>query len=73
VQLSDLQGIYDNNIHAGIEKIYTHADHSRTRLKNAGNDEFIVKMVNTAGHAAPQAGTCIDVGWSADDCRALDA
>lgn len=66
-------GEYDNHMPARIEEIIYHGDHLRARLKLADNDEFIVKVVNTTGHAAPQAGTCIDVGWSADDCRALDA
>lgn len=73
VQIGARPGEYDNHMPARIEEIIYHGDHLRARLKLAGNDEFIVKMVNTAGHAAPQAGTCIDVGWSADDCRALDA
>ncbi|WP_419710567.1 ABC transporter ATP-binding protein [Pseudomonas sp. NFX224] len=73
VQIGARAGEYDNHMPARIEEIIYHGDHLRARLKLAGNDEFIVKMVNTAGHPTPRAGTCIDVGWSADDCRALDA
>ena len=38
----------------------------------AGNDEFIVKVPNTADQLGLQIGTETFVGWKTDDCRALD-
>ncbi|NWA28158.1 ABC transporter ATP-binding protein [Pseudomonas gingeri] len=73
VKISPQPGEFDNQMPASIEEIIYHGDHLRARLKLADNDAFIVKMVNAAGHPTPVAGARINVGWSADDCRALDA
>jgi putative spermidine/putrescine transport system ATP-binding protein len=39
----------------------------------AGNPDFIIKVPNAHGHAVLAEGAMIKVGWSAEDCRALDA
>jgi putative spermidine/putrescine transport system ATP-binding protein len=39
----------------------------------AGNDQFIVKIPNAHGHAVLARGDTVKLGWTAQDCRALDA
>lgn len=55
-----------------LEFIYM-GDIFRTRLRVAGNDEFIVKTRNAADQVRLTPGQTIDIGWMAEDCRALDA
>ena len=45
----------------------------RTRLRVAGNDEFIVKTRNAPDQQRLQPGQQIEIGWLPEDCRALDA
>ncbi|MEM9732294.1 MAG: ABC transporter ATP-binding protein [Pseudomonadota bacterium] len=54
-----------------LELIYL-GDHIRTRMNVAGNTEFIVKVPNNAHNVPLQEGAKVNVGWNADDCRALD-
>jgi putative spermidine/putrescine transport system ATP-binding protein len=37
-----------------------------------GNDQFIVKVPNTAGPLGLEIGADLFVAWNTDDCRALD-
>ena len=55
-----------------LEFIYM-GDIFRTRLRVAGNDEFIIKTRNAPDQRRLKPGEQIEVGWIADDCRALDA
>jgi putative spermidine/putrescine transport system ATP-binding protein len=55
-----------------LEFIYM-GDIFRTRLRVAGNDEFIVKTRNAPDQARLQPGQTIEIGWLPEDCRALDA
>ena len=55
-----------------LEFIYM-GDIFRTRLRVAGNDEFIVKTRNAPDQERLQPGQQIDIGWLPQDCRALDA
>ncbi len=55
-----------------MEFIYM-GDIFRTRLKVAGNDEFIIKTRNAPDQVRLQPGTQIEIGWLPQDCRALDA
>ncbi len=55
-----------------MEFIYM-GDQFRTRLKVAGNDEFIVKTRNAPDTPRLEPGQKIDIGWLPRDCRALDA
>jgi len=48
-------------------------DHIRTRFTVCGHDDFIVKIPNSAAHAHLRQGETVRIGWSAEDCRALDA
>ena len=55
-----------------LEFIYM-GDIFRTRLRVAGNDEFIVKTRNAPDQARMEPGQQIEIGWLPQDCRALDA
>ena len=62
--LSSLKGRLEELIYLG--------DHVRCRMNVAGNDEFIVKVPNTADQLGLTIGAETYVGWKTDDCRALD-
>ncbi len=55
-----------------LEFIYM-GDIFRTRLRVAGNDEFIIKTRNAPDQVRLQPGQQIEIGWLPDDCHALDA
>ncbi len=55
-----------------LEFIYM-GDIFRTRLRVAGNDEFIVKTRNAPDQVRLTPGTQLEIGWLPEDCRALDA
>ena len=55
-----------------LEFIYM-GDIFRTRLRVAGNDEFVVKTRNAPDQVRLTPGTTIEIGWLPEDCRALDA
>ena len=55
-----------------LEFIYM-GDIFRTRLRVAGNDDFVIKTRNAPDQVRLKPGEKIKIGWLADDCRALDA
>ncbi|WP_299139997.1 ABC transporter ATP-binding protein [uncultured Tateyamaria sp.] len=55
-----------------LEFIYM-GDIFRTRLRVAGNDDFVIKTRNAPDQIRLTPGTQIDIGWMPNDCRALDA
>ncbi len=55
-----------------LEFIYM-GDIYRTRLRVAGNDEFVIKSRNAPDQVRLQAGQQIEIGWLPEDCRALEA
>lgn len=55
-----------------LEFIYM-GDIFRTRLRVAGRDDFVVKTRNAPDQARLNPGETIEIGWLAEDCRALDA
>ena len=61
------------NVFEGVikELIYL-GDHLRALVAVCGNEEFVVKVPNAAGRLKLDRGEHIKVGWTADDCRALD-
>jgi putative spermidine/putrescine transport system ATP-binding protein len=61
------------NIFTGVaEELIYLGDHIRTRFTVLGHNDFIVKIPNSAGHAHLEEGGTATIGWSAEDCRALD-
>ena len=55
-----------------LEFIYM-GDIYRTRLRVAGNDNFIVKTRNAPDQRRLTPGEQLEIGWRPQDCRALDA
>ena len=55
-----------------LEFIYM-GDIFRTRLKVAGNDDFVIKTRNAPDQVRLKPGAQIEIGWHPRDCRALDA
>ena len=55
-----------------LECIYM-GDIFRTRLKVAGNDDFVIKTRNAPDQVRLQSGSTVEIGWLPKDCRALDA
>ncbi|WP_192035326.1 ABC transporter ATP-binding protein [Halomonas sp. YLGW01] len=76
-RVSILQGSdaerFDNVFTARVQEVIYLGDHLRTRLSVCGNDEFILKTPNAAGHDSLRPGQDIQIGWCSVDCRALDA
>jgi putative spermidine/putrescine transport system ATP-binding protein len=66
------EGKYPNSFEAKVEELIYLGDHIRSRVSVCGDDGFIVKVPNAAGHAALEKGQTVNVGWLAEDCRALD-
>ena len=61
------------NIFSGVaEELIYLGDHIRTRFTVCGHDDFIVKIPNSARHAHLKEGDTVNIGWNAEDCRALD-
>ena len=55
-----------------LEFIYM-GDIFRTRLRVAGNEDFVVKTRNAPDQVRTEPGQQIEIGWLPQDCRALDA
>lgn len=55
-----------------LEFIYM-GDIYRTRLRVAGNEDFVIKTRNAPDQRRLQPGEAIEIGWLPEDCRALDA
>ena len=62
-----------HTLKATVQEFIYMGDIFRTRLKVAGNDEFIIKTRNAPDQTRLQPGQEIEIGWLAQDCRALDA
>ena len=63
-----------NNVFRGqVEEVIYLGDHVRVRMNVCGHDDFIVKVPNASDKQALKVGETVPVGWSSDDCRALDA
>ena len=63
----------DNIVTAKIEELIYLGDHIRIRMNVAGNDEFVVKVRNRGQKRDLAEGQTVQIGWAADDCKALDA
>jgi putative spermidine/putrescine transport system ATP-binding protein len=55
-----------------LEFVYM-GDTFRTRLRVAGNDDFVMKCRNAPDQRRLRPGEVVRIGWLPDDCRALDA
>ena len=73
VTIAPSSGTADNLIGGRVEELIYLGDHIRVRLKVCGSDGFIVKVPNGHRHVSLSEGMEVNLGWSANDCRALDA
>jgi putative spermidine/putrescine transport system ATP-binding protein len=62
-----------HTLHAEVLEFIYMGDLYRTRLRVAGNEDFIIKTRNAPDQRRLQPGERIEVGWLPQDCRALDA
>ena len=72
VMVNPEPGQFENNFEARAMELIYLGDHIRTRMQVCGHDDFIVKIPNSAMHAQLSAGDTVTIGWTAEDCRALD-
>ena len=62
----------ENRFTSVIREIIYHGDHTRVRVNLLGNDEFILKVPNASSDLDFNVGDKLNLGWSTNDCRALD-
>ncbi|MBN2906814.1 MAG: ABC transporter ATP-binding protein [Rhodobacteraceae bacterium] len=60
-------------IHAEVLEFIYMGDIYRTRLRVAGNEDFVIKTRNAPDQRRLKPGEQIEIGWFPEDCRALDA
>jgi putative spermidine/putrescine transport system ATP-binding protein len=73
IRVNPTEGSVENVLEGRVEELIYLGDHVRTRVNVCGNDEFIVKIHNNHDHLIVNKGQQIQLGWSSNDCRALDA
>ena len=73
VTINPEPGSCPNNLTGDVKELIYLGDHIRARLELCGQDEFIVKVPNSATHTQLVEGETVNVGWQVEDCRALDA
>jgi len=67
------EGSLENVFEGTVRELIYLGDHIRTRVNVCGNNDFIIKVPNSYGHLVMNRDHKIKVGWSYEDCRALDA
>ena len=72
VQINPPDGQFPNVFEGRVEELVYLGDHIRTRVSVCGKIDFIVKVPNASDHAPLRQGEDIKVGWTMEDCRALD-
>ena len=65
-------GLYHNEVEATVEDITFLGDHLRVRLATCGRRDVVAKIPNIVGHGAMMVGDIVQIGWTVNDCRALD-
>mgnify|MGYP003670611260 CR=1 FL=1 len=73
VMINPESGSLPNIFSAKVEELIYLGDHIRTRCSIAGHDNFVVKVPNSQNHPSLKKGAEVSLGWSLEDCRALDA
>ena len=72
VEINPAKGSADVVLKGRIAELIYLGDHIRARLEVAGHNDFIVKVPNKSKGGGVEEGLEVNVGWKADDCRALD-
>lgn len=61
-----------NSTDGQVKELIYLGDHIRCRLNVHGNDDFIVKIPNSADHPQLTVGDTTQITWQTEDARALD-
>jgi putative spermidine/putrescine transport system ATP-binding protein len=61
-----------NQFQSTVQGIIYHGDHIRVQVAVLGSNNFILKIPNASNHPGVTIGEKIKLGWSVEDCRALD-
>ncbi|MCH2285450.1 MAG: ABC transporter ATP-binding protein, partial [SAR324 cluster bacterium] len=72
VTVNPESGQCSSTVKGKVEEMIYLGDHIRSRMNVCGHDDFIVKIPNSANHAQFKPGDTVQVGWKAEDARALD-
>ena len=71
VALGAVAAGYINRFPAKVLEVSFLGDQLRVRLAALGREDFIVKFANAPRQAALEPGGTVEIGWRAEDCRAL--
>ena len=63
---------FDNTFKSVVKEIIYHGDHTRIRVSLLDQENFILKVPNSSDTVNIRNNDTISLGWSANDCRALD-
>ena len=63
---------FANTFTSVVKEIIYHGDHTRIRVSLLDQDNFILKVPNSSNFINIKESDTISLGWSANDCRALD-
>jgi putative spermidine/putrescine transport system ATP-binding protein len=72
VLINPPEGSVANALSGRIEELIYVGDHIRARMAIAGSTDFIVKVPNKLGVPSLAMSDNVIVGWTTEDCRALD-
>ena len=72
VTVNPESGECSSTVEGKVEEMIYLGDHIRSRMNVCGHVDFIVKIPNSANHAQFKPGDTVQVGWKAEDARALD-
>ena len=72
IAIAPREGLYHNVVDARVEDMTFLGDHLRVRLAACGRRDVIAKIPNIVGHGAMMVGDAVRIGWTVNDCRALD-
>jgi len=73
VSINPAAGTMPNMFDATVKELIYLGDHIRTRVTVCGHDDFVIKIPNSSDHASLSESDTIHVGWTVEDCRALDS
>ena len=63
---------FANTFQSVVKEIIYHGDHTRIRVSLLDHDNFILKVPNSSDSINIKENDIISLGWSINDCRALD-
>ena len=72
VTVNPESGQCSSSVKGKVEEMIYLGDHIRSRMNVCGHVDFIVKIPNSANHDQFKPGDTVQVGWKAEDARALD-